>query len=316
MPVNVELTTKLNSTAFFQFGSGNGSAGDPYIPTLPFGAATATKQPALGIAGTASSDVLTIQGINNMFPLANNISQVNGVPHSATNGLYIRPGNSTTFNSNLSQVNGNPVSITNPIITQLSNGANLLSVTNPLATQLSNGGSIISLTNPLAAQLSVGGIAVGPSNGLSIQPATASIFNTNMTQFAGAAISATNAPFVRLTNGTAAISTANPVPTSFGKLPDTLQSITLTTGGSVIYTLDGYSNFVVQIALIGVVTNANFRVRGSIDGTNYGLLLDTTSTVSEVFIHSYTNIAYTHIRIALGSSVGGTPSLGVSILRY
>lgn len=37
--------------------------------SLPTGAATAAKQPALGTAGTASSDVLSIQGIASMTPL-------------------------------------------------------------------------------------------------------------------------------------------------------------------------------------------------------------------------------------------------------
>lgn len=37
--------------------------------SLPTGASTAAKQPAIGVAGTASSDVLTIQGIASMTPL-------------------------------------------------------------------------------------------------------------------------------------------------------------------------------------------------------------------------------------------------------
>lgn len=37
--------------------------------SLPTGAATAAKQPALGIAGTASSDVITVQGISGMTAL-------------------------------------------------------------------------------------------------------------------------------------------------------------------------------------------------------------------------------------------------------
>ncbi len=37
--------------------------------SLPTGAATAAKQPALGTAGTASSDVITVQGIASMTPL-------------------------------------------------------------------------------------------------------------------------------------------------------------------------------------------------------------------------------------------------------
>lgn len=37
--------------------------------SLPTGASTAAKQPALGTAGTASSDVITVQGITSMTPL-------------------------------------------------------------------------------------------------------------------------------------------------------------------------------------------------------------------------------------------------------
>ncbi len=40
--------------------------------TLPTGAATAAKQPALGTAGTASADVITVQGIASMTPLLAN----------------------------------------------------------------------------------------------------------------------------------------------------------------------------------------------------------------------------------------------------
>lgn len=56
-------------------------------PDLPSGASTAAKQPALGTAGTASTDVITIQGIASMTKLlvtpdansAVNVSQINGV---------------------------------------------------------------------------------------------------------------------------------------------------------------------------------------------------------------------------------------------
>lgn len=56
-------------------------------PDLPSGASTAAKQPALGTAGTASADVITVQGIASMTPLlvtpttnaAVNVAQINGV---------------------------------------------------------------------------------------------------------------------------------------------------------------------------------------------------------------------------------------------
>ena len=43
--------------------------------SLPTGASTAAKQPALGTAGTASSDVITVQGIASMTPLLQTVSQ-------------------------------------------------------------------------------------------------------------------------------------------------------------------------------------------------------------------------------------------------
>lgn len=68
-------------------------------PALPTGASTSAKQPALGTAGTASTDVLTIQGIASMTKLlvtpdsvalpANqsvNVAQVNGVTTSTGTG--------------------------------------------------------------------------------------------------------------------------------------------------------------------------------------------------------------------------------------
>lgn len=38
--------------------------------SLPTGAATADKQPALGVAGAASTDVITVQGVSSMTPLS------------------------------------------------------------------------------------------------------------------------------------------------------------------------------------------------------------------------------------------------------
>jgi hypothetical protein len=53
---------------------------------LPTGAATAAKQPALGTAGTASSDVITVQGIANgtALPVAPNVTRSGGAIDSNT----------------------------------------------------------------------------------------------------------------------------------------------------------------------------------------------------------------------------------------
>lgn len=63
---------------------------------LPSGASTAAKQPALGTAGSASADVITVQGIASMTPIANNLTQIGGSTQSATNPLFVRLTNGTT----------------------------------------------------------------------------------------------------------------------------------------------------------------------------------------------------------------------------
>lgn len=52
---------------------------------LPSGASTAAKQPALGTAGTASADVITVQGITSMTPLLVNGSGSTQPTREATN---------------------------------------------------------------------------------------------------------------------------------------------------------------------------------------------------------------------------------------
>lgn len=52
--------------------------------SLPTGAATAAKQPALGTAGTASSDVITVQGVASMTPLLATLSGTNNIATVST----------------------------------------------------------------------------------------------------------------------------------------------------------------------------------------------------------------------------------------
>lgn len=55
--------------------------------SLPTGAATAAKQPAFGVAGTAAADVITVQGINSMTPLSSNTTQIGGNAIATGNGV-------------------------------------------------------------------------------------------------------------------------------------------------------------------------------------------------------------------------------------
>lgn len=88
-------------------------------PDLPSGASTAAKQPALGTAGTASSDVITVQGIANMTKLlvtpdansAVNVAQLNGVAPLMGNGVTGTGSMRVTIASD-NTANSNPFLVT------------------------------------------------------------------------------------------------------------------------------------------------------------------------------------------------------------
>lgn len=72
---NFPATQPVSGTVTANAGSGTMAVSAASLP-LPTGASTAAKQPALGTAGVASTDVLTMQGIASMTPLLVNGSGV------------------------------------------------------------------------------------------------------------------------------------------------------------------------------------------------------------------------------------------------
>jgi hypothetical protein len=69
--------------------------------SLPTGAATAAKQPALGTAGTASADVITVQGVASMTPLqvsdGGGTLTVDGTVAATQSGAWTVTGSGGTF---------------------------------------------------------------------------------------------------------------------------------------------------------------------------------------------------------------------------
>lgn len=101
---------------------------------LPTGASTSAKQPALGTAGTASADVITVQGIASMTP------------------LLVTATASGTGDVNLKQLNGNTVSVGNGVT-----GTGVLRVA-----QVSDGtGKIATVDTITNAVTVIGGAASG-----------------------------------------------------------------------------------------------------------------------------------------------------------
>lgn len=94
-PLEVSLAnTAANATAVKVDGSAVTQPVSAAALPLPSGASTAAKQPALGTAGTASADVISVQGIASMTKLlvtpdansAVNVAQINGVTVLMGNG--------------------------------------------------------------------------------------------------------------------------------------------------------------------------------------------------------------------------------------
>jgi hypothetical protein len=91
-PLQVSLAnTAANSTAVKVDGSAVTQPVSAASLPLPTGASTAAKQPALGTAGTASADVISVQGIASMTPLLATVA--GGVAHdSADSGNPVKLG--------------------------------------------------------------------------------------------------------------------------------------------------------------------------------------------------------------------------------
>lgn len=79
---NSANTQPVSGTITANAGSGTFAVSAASLP-LPSGAATSAKQPALGTAGSASADVITVQGVGSMTPLLVNNS-ANTQPVSGT----------------------------------------------------------------------------------------------------------------------------------------------------------------------------------------------------------------------------------------
>jgi hypothetical protein len=106
-PLQVSLAnTGANATAVKVDGSAVTQPVSAASLPLPTGAATAAKQPAIGTAGTPSTDVITVQGIGSMTPISSNL-YVGGNAVTTANPVPIQPPASGYVTVNLADVNGN-----------------------------------------------------------------------------------------------------------------------------------------------------------------------------------------------------------------
>lgn len=154
-PVSGTVTANAGTGTFTVDASGHTVPISAASLPLPSGAATAAKQPALGTAGTASSDIVTVQGIASMTPL-----KVDG--SSVTQPVS---GNVSVSNFPATQ----PISAAAlPLPSGAATAAGLTTINTTLGTPMqSSGGSVtanIGATNGLALDSSVNGLLVGQNS--------------------------------------------------------------------------------------------------------------------------------------------------------
>lgn len=142
---------------------------------LPTGASTAAKQPALGTAGTASTDVLTVQGIAAMTPLLvtqsgtgstqpTNVAQFGGsnvVTGTGTGGAGI-PRVTVSSDSSLTSV-GTVSTVT--AVTTVATVTAVTAISNPLPAGTNTIGNTVPTASTAATWQAEGNIAFGSVTG-------------------------------------------------------------------------------------------------------------------------------------------------------
>ncbi len=107
---NFPATQPVSGTVTANAGTGTFAVSAAALP-LPSGAATAAKQPALGTAGTASTDVLSVQGVED------------GTPVSISGSVVCFPGDTFAVTGSVTATQGAAAAATAPWSAQLSDGA-------------------------------------------------------------------------------------------------------------------------------------------------------------------------------------------------
>lgn len=175
--------------------------------SLPTGASTAAKQPALGTAGSASSDVITVQGIASMTPLlvtlsgTNNINNISGtisLPTGAataanqTSVIGTVAAGTAASNSLLTGAifNSTPITVSNGQMAALQSDANGF-----LKVNVAAGGASGGTSSSFGAAFPGTGTAAGMSQGGNMVALTGTSGNLNVqcANCSGSGASATDA---------------------------------------------------------------------------------------------------------------------------
>lgn len=235
-----EIGTSANPVRTDPTGSTTQPVSAASLP-LPAGASTSAKQPALGTAGTASSDVLTIQGIASMTPLKTDGS---GTTQPVSGTVTANAG--TNLNTSLLALeSGNLASIKADTDKIPSQGQALAAASMPVVLPSAQ---ITALTPPsntgYALDSSLSTIDTDLKNNITLHAGTNLIGKVGIDQTTPGTTNAVSA-----NQGTAAAVSAG-WPVIGGELADTTGTFTNATQTNSVTTsnFDGYSTIIVSIS--------------------------------------------------------------------
>lgn len=282
--------------------------------SLPTGASTSAKQPALGVAGTASTDVLTVQGVASMTPLLATLSGTNNI-NNISGTISLPTGAATSAN----QTGGGQK-------TQIVDGSGnvIASTSNNLNVQCANcSGAGASSTDE--ASFTAGASVLAPGGGFFQTTATSNPLTTG--QQGMVQMTANRAFFTNLRNASGTeIGTAgtplrvDPVGTTTQPISGTV-TVNQSTASSLNATVVGTGTFVVQAAQSGAwtvnpTTAANWGIGSSTQNSasvaNGSLVLGqfnttpTTITSGNMSPFQLDNAGNLLVNIKAGAGSGGT----------
>ena len=134
---------------------------------LPSGAATAAKQPALGTAGSASADVISVQGIASMTPLSSNL-YVGGSVASTANPVPIQPPASGYLTVNIGNYGGTATTL----------GQKAMSASMPVVLASDQSSIPVAATlqagSDIVGKVGIDQTTIGTTNGISVVPSSTS----------------------------------------------------------------------------------------------------------------------------------------------
>ena len=167
------LTTITNPVAATQSGTWNITNISGTV-SLPTGASTAAKQPALGTAGAASADVISVQGIASMTPFLTN-------PGTATSWGLNTLGSTTS--GQVGQLALGAVTTASPTYTTAQTNALSLDTAGGLRVSIIAGGGSGGTASSFGASFPATGTAIGFTDGTNMVAGRVTTYGTAPTGF-------------------------------------------------------------------------------------------------------------------------------------